>query len=206
MSKKKLLIMCLCFGLLVSGLSSSKYVYAAMDANYSREDAKNYAEKWALKYNTKKYYNAGLDCTNFVSQCLVAGGKKVSSNLPSYSDTNYWRPHSATWENANYFKKYWIKKVQSKGKDISSLSKSELNTYSSDVFNELYIGDVVQYGYGSDDMCHSQICHGYGVSSSGFSTLLMAQHTDNKKNIALHDYIQSTYYSYVRYYKMKEKK
>ena len=35
-----------------------------------------YAEKWYNGYNTKQYYKAGKDCTNFVSQCMVAGGKK----------------------------------------------------------------------------------------------------------------------------------
>lgn len=106
--KKILLILCLCMS--VSGLATSLKVDAGNDSNYSRIDAANYAEKWALSYNTNKYYDAGLDCTNFVSQCLVAGGKKKSSTLPSYDNIDYWRPHSATWENANYFKKYWKKR------------------------------------------------------------------------------------------------
>lgn len=202
--KKILLILCLC--MLFSGLGMSSKVHAGSDSNYSRIDAANYAEKWALSYNTNKYYDAGLDCTNFVSQCLVAGGKKKSSTLPSYDNINYWRPHSATWENANYFKKYWIKKVVSAGKNISSLNQTGKDNFSSKLYSELFRGDVVQYGYGSDDMRHSQICHAYGTSSTGYGTLLMAQHTDNRKNIALHDYVQSTYYSYIRYYKMKETK
>lgn len=94
----------------------------------------------------------------------------------------------------------------SAGKNISSLNRNGKDNFSSKLYSELFRGDVVQYGYGSDDMRHSQICHAYGTSSTGYSTLLMAQHTDNRKNIALHDYVQSTYYSYIRYYKMKEMK
>ena len=178
---------------------------AATDTNYSIDNAANYAEKWALGYNTSQYYKADYDCTNYVSQCLAAGGKKISSTLPSYTNTNYWRPHSATWENANYFKKYWKNNVESIGKDISSFSSDKKYSYATTIYNAIYRGDVVQYGYDSDDMKHSQICYAYGKSSTGYSTLIMAQHTINKKDIALHDYIQQTGYTYIRYYNMKNK-
>lgn len=206
MFKKKSLYVVLLGLMLNMCVISGGRVKAATDSNYSRADAANYAAKWALSYNTKKYYKASLDCTNFVSQCLAAGGKKVSTKLPSYTDTNYWKPHSATWENANYFKKYWTQKVVSKGKSISGLSKSQKNAYASSIYDNIYMGDVVQYGTGTDSMKHSQICYAYGRSSSGYATLLMAQHTGNQKGISLHDYLQTTGYTYVRYYKMKEKK
>ena len=137
---------------------------------------------------------------------LLRENVEICVNIVTSDNIDYWRPHSATWENANYFKKYWIKKVVSAGKNISSLNRTGKDSFSSKLYSELFRGDVVQYGYGSDDMCHSQICHEYGTSSTGYNTLLMAQHTDNRKNIALHDYIQSTYYTYIRYYKMKETK
>lgn len=59
--KKILLILCLCLCVSFSGLGTSSKVHAGSDSNYSRIDAANYAEKWALSYNTNKYYNAG--CT-----------------------------------------------------------------------------------------------------------------------------------------------
>mgnify|MGYP002544519500 CR=1 FL=1 len=34
---------------------------------YSGNDAMKYAEKWYNGYNTKQYYKAGKDCTNFPS-------------------------------------------------------------------------------------------------------------------------------------------
>lgn len=193
----------LCSMLLLFG---SITAYASTDKKYDGNKSAAYAEKWALKYNTQQYYNASLDCTNFVSQCLVAGGKTISSTLPSYADTNYWRPHSATWENANYFKKYWKSRVASSGKSLSGLLTTEKYSYSTKLYNKLKKGDVIQYGYGTDDMRHSQICYAYGHSSAGYATLIMAQHTDNRKDIALLDYMAGTGYTYVRSYQMKELK
>ena len=193
--KQKLLI-----SALILAMVANNTVYAgSKDSNYNRGRAAEYAKNWATKINTKQYYNAGFDCTNFVSQCLKEGGKKSSTKLPSYTNENYWRPHSATWENANYFKRYWKKKVVSKGKNISKLTDSQKANFSSQIYNELYRGDVVQYGYSADDMRHSQICYSYGIG-----TLIMAQHSDFRKDIKLNDYIKATFYTYVRYYKMAD--
>ena len=42
---------------------------------YDREKAVLYAQKWALGANPNFYHFGGIggDCTNFVSQCLLAG-------------------------------------------------------------------------------------------------------------------------------------
>ncbi|MBQ3571404.1 MAG: amidase domain-containing protein, partial [Clostridia bacterium] len=43
--------------------------------DYNRQNAVEYAKKWALKRNPKYYNfdNIGGDCTSFASQCLFAG-------------------------------------------------------------------------------------------------------------------------------------
>lgn len=54
---------------------------------YNREKVVEYARKWAYGRN-KKYYNfdsIGGDCTNFASQCIYAGSKKMN-----YSKNNGW--------------------------------------------------------------------------------------------------------------------
>lgn len=95
-------------------------------AVYNGSVASSYATKWAKSYNTSKYYKASLDCTNFVSQCLETGGKIRSSSLPSYESTSHWRPHSATWENATYFKKYWKPRAQAIwGRNIESFTQAQ---------------------------------------------------------------------------------
>ena len=45
---------------------------------YSRSDAVAYAHRWAFSRNPKfmNYDRFGGDCTNFISQCIHAGGAK----------------------------------------------------------------------------------------------------------------------------------
>ena len=45
--------------------------------------------------------------------------KNVSTSLPSYDSPNHWKPHSATWENAQAFKTYWKKKVTALGRNFT---------------------------------------------------------------------------------------
>ncbi|MDR0855156.1 MAG: amidase domain-containing protein [Christensenellaceae bacterium] len=49
---------------------------------YNRQAAIEYARKYALNYNPDYYdfgkYNLGGDCTNFISQCLHAGGAPMT--------------------------------------------------------------------------------------------------------------------------------
>lgn len=69
--------------LLVVSISLDSFVWAA--EKYSSTDAINYAKKYAKNYN-KNYPSYESDCTNYVSQCLVAGGMKVKK-LP-WDDVN----------------------------------------------------------------------------------------------------------------------
>ena len=50
--------------------------------NYDRKSAAGYAMKWALSRNTayKDYEEWGGDCTNFISQCVHAGGIPFDNN------------------------------------------------------------------------------------------------------------------------------
>ena len=58
-----------------------------MIEKYNRYAAKEYAKKWAFSRNPK-YYNfdpIGGDCTNFISQCILAG-----SNTMNYTKNTGW--------------------------------------------------------------------------------------------------------------------
>lgn len=48
--------------------------------NYDRDAAVRYAQDWALSRNPKyaDFHTMGGDCTNFVSQCLYAGGHEMN--------------------------------------------------------------------------------------------------------------------------------
>lgn len=61
--------------------------YSHAGCAYDRAGAKNYAERYAKlnEYNTayQSFENMGGDCSNFVSQCLIAGGIKIERFAPS---------------------------------------------------------------------------------------------------------------------------
>ena len=71
--------------------NSTKTTRAA--SNYSPQKAADYGIKWGKSRNTN-YASHMKDCTNFVSQCLVAGGLKMkkpkSINEGITKTTNYW--------------------------------------------------------------------------------------------------------------------
>lgn len=97
---------------------------------YSATSAVNYAREYATDYNTAEYPSfkfAGGDCTNFVSQCLHAGGKSMDGTCTSagvYQDISDWfmkkieyqdswsymvdYGYSTSWVNAGDFKTYWL--------------------------------------------------------------------------------------------------
>lgn len=50
---------------------------------YDRKSAINYAIKWSYDTN-QDFYSYSSDCTNFVSQCLYAGGYVMNSEWYSY--------------------------------------------------------------------------------------------------------------------------
>jgi len=70
---------------------------------YSREKTVNYARKYALIYNKQytDFSNSGGDCTNFVSQCVYAGGIPLSLT---------WRPYFSSWIRVNELYYYLLRK------------------------------------------------------------------------------------------------
>ena len=69
--------------------------------SYNADNAIAYADKWATSRNPEYKQYPGVDCCNFVSQCLYAGGMPKNST---------WYPASYDWINCsgaiNNFKKY----------------------------------------------------------------------------------------------------
>lgn len=117
-------------------------------AGYNATNAVAYARKWANDYNVQYGYmpgnwldsliGVGADCTNFASQCLVAGGLPMVVR-PNYSsqpartiDTNgsYWYSKdngqrvSASFVRINAFYPYWNTKVQTYSTQSKETMKS----------------------------------------------------------------------------------
>lgn len=92
-------------------------VFADTNTNYIRNNAAWYAYNYYYYPNTADYYLAinpdrsANDCTNFVSQCLAYGGMAMKNYGGSYSSLSSWYGGSgggsATWENADNFRKHW---------------------------------------------------------------------------------------------------
>lgn len=104
--------------------------------NISAEIA--YARKWAFSRNPA-YYNfddIGGDCTNFISQCLYAGGAVMNYTR----DTGWYyislRDRASAWTSVHYFYQFVInnKSVGIYGKEVP-LSQAQK-------------GDVIQLGMG----------------------------------------------------------
>ena len=103
-------------------------------AKYDRLKAVSYAQKWALSQNPKFYHFGGIggDCTNFISQCLLAGGAPMN-----YDRVNGWfyinsYNRSASWTSVKYLQNYLLRP-----------KAFGLNAHAEQIEN-LEIGDLIQ--------------------------------------------------------------
>ncbi len=114
---------------------------------YNREKATAYAQKWAYKRNPVYYdfENIGGDCTNFVSQCIYAGG-----GVMNYTPVLGWYYNSSddrspSWTDVDYLFEFLIE-------NISVGPRGEVI----EIENAL-VGDIIQFGDKDDDFYHSLI-------------------------------------------------
>ena len=129
--------------------TSSLKIYGGGKYNYNPDKAIAYADKWATSRNPAYRQYPGVDCCNFVSQCLYAGGMPKNSN---------WYPASYAWINCSgaisNFKKY--------GKFMSANDGNVLR------------GNPVYYDWNSNGVYdHTAIC--VGRNSAG--TPIIDAHT-----------------------------
>lgn len=77
---------------------------------YDRQAAAAYAKKWAHARNPS-YYNfdtLGGDCTNFASQCLLAGGAVMNYTKDVGWYYSSLRNRAAAWSDAQYFHNFLV--------------------------------------------------------------------------------------------------
>lgn len=106
------------------------------DLNVSAEIV--YAQKWALSRNPAYYDfdSIGGDCTNFISQCLYAGGAVMN-----YTRDIGWyyaslHDRAAAWTGVEYFYRFI---VQNQG----------IGPFGYEIpLNQIRLGDVIQLGTG----------------------------------------------------------
>ncbi len=135
---------------------------------YDRQGVVNYAEKWWNDYNPD-YRKFDVDCTNYVSQCLRAGGAPMEHI--GEKTKGWWyqgeNSYSYSWSVANALKTYL-------------LSEGNLfNAATVDEANQLEPGDVICYDWdGNGKWNHNSIVTGFDSDGQP----LVNAHTTNSRN------------------------
>ena len=168
---------------------------------YSPSEAVAYAQKYALGYNSAAYDVFSSDCTNFVSQCLVAGGKTRTkpSNYTRlgaiYETTSYWYSmHSPSIKDKFYvstsfirvrdFYTYW----KTRGALVTTgLTKAQLQS-------KAQKGDIVQLKNAEGSWYHSII-----ITSGSKGSWKYCGHTSNRKDYPVKDITGAAQYRILRF-------
>lgn len=149
---------------------------SARVGNYNHQAAINYAITWYaaanVGANTPYVYYVNGDCTNFVSQCLAAGGKSFTNYWWCYGKYN----HSNAWVNANQF-------VNIFDTYDSLYEGNGRRTGNHFVFTQsISAGDVIALDFGGDWVWdHVGIVTDWNnyIGSYGYYDYKVAQHTSN---------------------------
>lgn len=185
------------------GTILSMVMNTAVFAGYNASAAKEYAEK---NYNNtssgKYYYYKGKNCTNFVSQCVNAGGISQVENS-DYIDSIFASLYTTLTDDDETYRYWYMSKEKKLGKTVyfttpnwvrveefrryQSLHKGTTYKYNVNnkddmemLFQSLKVGDVVQVG---DE--HSVIITSVGKNRNEYDILYTGQST-NRKNRAIH--------------------
>ena len=179
-----------------------KTVIKAWHFKYNRTKAVSYAKKWFNSFNPE-YYKYRYDCTNFVSQCLYAGGIPMSFGSDSYTwhsfrstkwffsplgyisnNARYNWDVSAAWRlcaiNYSYFKKSVYAKRVFVIKDTRNSVRASIN--------KLKIGDLLYMDDDGDGVPN----HAVIISSINRKKkkIYYAAHTNPHKKKDLEEYLK----------------
>ncbi|MFR2529637.1 MAG: amidase domain-containing protein [Clostridium paraputrificum] len=157
-------------------------------AGYSPTKARDYARKWAngANPNYNNYSGNGGDCTNFVSQCIEAGGAKETkpSTVPNGTNgtTKYWysdKPKVSTpWIRVTDFHSYWAPKVP----DANYAGDTTVSRNGN-------IGDVVQFRHaGTLTRWHSMI-----ITKKDSNQVYLTGHSTNRLDYPISKYDDNAY-------------
>lgn len=138
---------------------------------YHRERAVEYAKRWALDRNPLflDFTGIGGNCTNFVSQCILAG-----SCTMNYTPDFGWYYLSAedrapAWSGVEYFFDFMT------GVPAFANRNGGIGPYATEVTREeIELGDVIQYANRAGDWYHTVMITGF----DGDEILVSAQSDD----------------------------
>ena len=147
---------------------------------YIRERAVNYAETWALRRNPLflNFAGRGGDCTNFTSQCLLAG----SCTMDFTKDFGWYyvstEDRAPAWTSVAFFYDFITEQPVFAGENAG------IGPFGREVrAREIEIGDFIQLADGEGDYYHTLIITGFEPND-----ILVCAHTDDALNRRLSTY------------------
>ena len=145
-----------------------------MDIEYGRADAIEYARRWAYGRNPKYYDFSALggDCTNFVSQCLVAGGMPMN-----YSNPNGWYYGGVNSRSASFSGVQFLYNFLTDGKKRRGPAARET------VLSALLPADIIQLSFDGVNFSHSLF-----IMQTGGGGPYVATHTFDSFGKSLYAY------------------
>ncbi len=151
---------------------------------YLRERAVEYALRWALSRNPLflDFTGQGGDCTNFVSQCILAGSCVMNDTLDFgwyfFSPTN----RAPAWTGVRYFYEFLT------GDPEFARENGGAGPFGREVMTQqLMLGDVVQLANAEGVYYHTLIITGFEGDD-----ILVCAHSDDARNRPLSTYNYAT--------------
>ena len=168
---------------------------SAKVSGYSASDAAAYAVKWGEDRNGiyPNYNLSGGDCTNFVSQCIYAGGIDMngsSASVGTVETTSQWyciyikstlgvRRYAVTtsWIRVSDFNTY-----------LTSLATKSTKTSLSSLINSCSARDVVQLA----DKTTGTPYHSIIINAKDSATAYFCGHSSNRSNEDVNDFLDES--------------
>ncbi len=145
---------------------------------YNRARAVEYARRWAFARNPLFYdfTGEGGNCTNFVSQCLLAGCCQMN-----FTPTFGWyyinsAERTAAWTGVEFFRNFLVNNQTGVGDTLGPFGREVPS-------GRILPGDVIQLGREEGDFYHTLLVTGF--SPRGY---LVAAQSDNAFNRPLATY------------------
>lgn len=168
------------------------------DGYYNRDAAVAYAErytKWYRIWNPSYYYYSSGDCTNFVSQCLYAGGIKMTDKWYAYRNKKGKFIRSDSWSLVEPMRRYFvnwkyikqISFISFNGGGFSYQTRSE--KYIISILSSLHKGDIIFIDFKFDKK--AIYTHTIIINRLSDDDIFYAAHTSRRWNESLIKHIKN---------------
>ena len=183
-------VMALVMALSLNCAAFGTYTNGPRNTHYDRDLAADYVADYTTTANSEYTNYVTVDCTNFASQVLYAGGMEMTNAVRYPDNTTSWYYYydsvglgrSSSWTGAHEFRQYWADVNDYGGKHAYEFVKYTAGDFSDEdtwmeIYNYLEPGDIVQYVRTSDwDTYHTQIVHRTSYENGEYK-VSMGQHS-----------------------------